>query len=138
MKTASFSFFRVATAILVVAALIAAGVSFAQSKKQNTAPTPQATGAMNVQLQEEQLLVQRLLDDKQVDAHMGFLIEKKGNSLFIDGKETTDAVANAYLQGITQRHMRIQRFSTNNYRIQTSSELMLAPLRLPGANGDGC
>jgi hypothetical protein len=75
------------------------------------APTLDVKEVTAREIPEENLLVQRLIDDKLIDQVKGFVVEKQQNKLFINGELQTDDVAGKYLLGIKKAAMRMQVFS---------------------------
>lgn len=57
---------------------------------------------------EETQLVNRLINDQQIDEIKGFTVEKKQHDLFINGQKQPETVANKYLSGLTQEYINVQ------------------------------
>lgn len=74
--------------------------------KRNETPLTPA-----VEIPQENVLVQRLLEDRLIDQVKGFLVEKQQNELYINRERLADEIAQKYLRGITKDIMRMQVFS---------------------------
>ncbi len=147
MKKNHFSYSRMVAAIIVIitvscsAALLSP--SFAKTKKdkpakaaiQPTSHTEQAP--VNAPSPEATQLVQRLIADRMVDESKGFVVEKKQNLLFINGKEQAAAIANKYLQNVQQTDIRVQVFSFGE-RLQMHPDAGIMELIMPVMFSSGC
>lgn len=118
MKKNPFSYSRMVAAILITATITCSIAwltpAFARAKKGTpekaaTPPKP-AQNALPAINQDEVILANRLMADKLIDQVKGFVVEKNGNQLFIDGKQQADAIATKYLSGIKKESMRVQVF----------------------------
>ncbi len=118
MKKNPFSYSRMAAAILIISAtscsLVWLTPAFARSGKdkqstaKTTTPALSSKDTSNASMSEEQQLAQRLMADHIVDEVKGFIVEKKQNALFINGKQQSAEIAGKYLSTIKQSDMRIQ------------------------------
>ena len=93
--------------VYLILAIIALGTitAFAQNHKENNTP-PSA----NNNVDEASVLIQKLSKDKLVNEFEGFLVEKKDNKLFINGKQQTDGIADKYLASLKQESIRVEVF----------------------------
>ena len=81
--------------------------------------------------------MQRLLADRLVDEGMGFVVEKKADKLFIDGKQQPDEVASKYLNGIQQTDLSVHVFSFRE-RLQMHPGAGIMELIMPVTTSAGC
>ncbi len=91
---------------------------------------PVDTQVTKINIPEENILVQRLLDDKLVDQVNGFSVEKQHNKLYINGQLQTEDIADRYLSGIKKEVMRLQVFSLEE-RMRLHPDASLIQLLLP-------
>jgi ribosomal protein L21 len=63
---------------------------------------------------ESTLLANKLMSAQLVNQVEGFLIVKNGNQLSINGKVQSKAIAAQYLEGLTEKDIRVQVFSLKN------------------------
>ena len=115
----------------------------ARAKKDKPAKTgtevPAATepAPFDPDKQDANQLVQRLLADRLVDEGMGFVVEKKADKLFIDGKQQPDEVASKYLNGIQQTDLSVHVFSFRE-RLQMHPGAGIMELIMPVTTSAGC
>jgi len=103
-----FSYSRAAAAVLLVIA-IASSMAWippslhtrANDESRHTAITPAAQT-------QENTLAERLMTDHLVDQVKGFVVERSGDDLYINGQRQPADVAGKYLSGLTKNYMRIE------------------------------
>jgi|GEM_PF-1382097 len=118
MKKNPFSYSRMVAAILIITTVTCSIAwltpAFARTKKgtpeKAAAPPKPVQNALSAINQDEVILANRLMADKLIDQVKGFVVEKNGNKLYIDGKPQADEVATKYLAGIKKEVMRVQVF----------------------------
>jgi hypothetical protein len=116
MKRNPFSYSRMVAAVVIVVAIAASVAwltpSFASAGNNATATKQPALVPANdaaaAGIDESSLLIQRLVYDRKVSQGDGFVVEKRGNLLFIDGKRQPADVAEKYLKSIKQSEIRVQ------------------------------
>lgn len=140
MKKNAFSYSQMAAAI-VITLTIACSVawlspSFALPKHEKDLKAATITKTQmksdngNNQQESTQLMLQ-LLHDRLVDENKGFIVERKQNTLIINGEPQTEAISNRYLNAIKQQTLRIQVFSLQErLRLHPESGIlqMVAPV----------
>ena len=118
MKKNPFSYSRMVAAILIITTVTCSIAwltpAFARAKKgtpeKAAAPPKPVHNALPAINQDEVILANRLMADKLIDQVKGFVVEKNGNKLYIDGKPQADEIATKYLAGIKKEVMRVQVF----------------------------
>lgn len=117
MNKSPFSYSRMLATILILtgitvsAAWLTPSFALPESKSNKTgiaAPSPTPSPVSPAGNQEELLLVKRLSDDRMINEVKGFIIEKKQDKLYINGKQQTDEVADKYLYRIKKEDIRIE------------------------------
>jgi len=107
----------------------------APGKTAKAVPVADESAAANIG--DEQQLVQLLLNDKVVDEITGFVVEKKQDKLFIDGKQQSDELANKYLSSIKKQELRVQVFSLAE-RLKMHPDGGLIKNLMPVSFSSGC
>ncbi len=127
MKTDKMNSNRALAAILVVAVL---GISvvcylptavgaFKNKIKAGTAVVEKVDAVVqDAAEQETSKLVKRLMDDKLVVESEGFLIEKRQNTLFVNGKQLPGDIATKYLNPQQQENIRVHVLSFTERMMQ--------------------
>ena len=93
--------------------------------------------AAKVDIGEEQTLVNRLMNDRLIDEIKGFTVEKRENTLFIDGKRQTDELAAKYLATLKKEIIRVRVFSFAD-RLRMHPENGLIKNLIPVSFQSGC
>ena len=86
---------------------------------------------------DDQVLVDRLMHDKLVDQVKGFVVEKKSNQLFIDGKDLGADLSRKYLSALKQDHIRVQVFPFTD-RLHMHQDASLIQLLFPISTSSEC
>lgn len=116
MKKKPFSYSKLVATLFVVVAITCTVVfvspSFAGNAPEKNEETATATKAARPQptddFAEEKQLVWQLSDDKLVDEINGFVVEKRNDELYINGKKQPDNIARKYLSNIKKDVIRVQ------------------------------
>jgi hypothetical protein len=146
MKKNPLSYSRMVAAIFVIATTVcpvALQTTFAKTTKDKSVKStasvtqPGEQARVDPQTQESNQLVYRLIADRLVDEGKGFIVEKKQNLLFIDGKQQTIEIANKYLQNILQTDIKVQVFSFRE-RLQMHPGAGIMELITPVTTSAGC
>lgn len=147
MKKTSFSYSRTAAAVLIIASIACTVIwmppAFGKIKKgeenksTDTQRPPAQNSAINVNQSQENILVYRMINDGIIDEVKGFVVEKRGNALFINGKQQADEMAKKYLSALTKENMRIEVFSFIE-RLNQHPDGNFIQLLFPVSNSSSC
>jgi hypothetical protein len=80
---------------------------------------------------ESNTLIQRLRTDKLINEFEGFVVEKKLQTLFINGKQVEQTIASKYISSLKEENIRVQVFSfKERFNMHPSSNMLqlLAPV----------
>jgi len=113
MKKNQFSYSRMVAAIVIISAL-ACSIAWIRptlprtGKNKPAAAASTANTGSTANLSEESQLVNQLQSDGRIDQVKGFIVEKKQNQLFIDGKQLPADVASKYISTLKKDEIRVQ------------------------------
>lgn len=115
MKKNPLSYSKMLAAILIMTTITCTiawiAPSFAHAPepaKPNTLPA--GKGVLESPNQDENQLIKLLSDDQLINEVKGFVIEKKKDQLYINGRQQTAAVAARYLSSIKKEALRVEVF----------------------------
>ncbi len=147
MKKNPFSYSRMVAAILIIAAITFSIAwltpSFARTDKDkldNASPhqsTAVQKDTLNTYQSEESELIARLIGDGLVNQVNGFIVEKKQNKLYINGREQTSDISNKYLSTIQKEVIRVEVFSFQE-RLQQHPDASFIQILLPVTLSSPC
>lgn len=153
-KKNSFSYSRMVAAVLIITTITCSVAwlvpSVARPRALAIPAIPEQKEAVKTNEREELRLIKRLSDDHIIDLAKGSIIEKKGNSLYIDGQQITNIIAGKYLSIIKQEKLDIQvhpfrarlmsdpKFSTFMFLQSPSQSLIRWNNRSKAGAGAGC
>ena len=150
MKKNTFSYSRMAAALLIIVTFVCCIAflpptpnkpgkkeSTATAAKTEAAQTVTKTNELKMALPEETQLLTMLMQDRVVDQVKGFVVEKKENDLFIDGKKQPEEMAVKYLSSLKQKNIRVQ---VNSFleRMRQHPDAGFMQVLLPVSNSSGC
>ena len=128
MKKTPFSYSRFAAALLITMTITASVVwlnpSFAKPKDPAAVTTGSKTG-------DAELLIQRLTADGLIEPGKGYVVTKKLDKLFIDGRQQPDGIAAKYLSGIKRPNVSIQVMPYMYWQPKSASLKFLPPAMFP-------
>jgi hypothetical protein len=132
MKTISFSYRNMFSSILIAAviscSMISSAPAIAGGKDASTFKSNDP---------EESQLVDRLINDHMIDQVKGFLVEKKQDKLFIDGKQQSNEIATKYLSSLKQDVIRVEVYPFMK-RLQMHPDADLLQLITPVSTSSPC
>ncbi len=120
MKKNQFNSRKMAAAIVVISAIacsiawIRPSFSYPEKDKApqvgtNSEPVKHVDSTANIS--EETQLVRQLESDGRINQITGFVVEKRQNMLFINGRQVPDDIAGKYISGMKKDIVRVQVYS---------------------------